>query len=134
MNPTEKKTTSSLKKIALWSAVPLLIIVIIVAIFTPVRPVSVSIATLNAEYDQSESAAKDKYEGKALTVIGVITDTGEDSAGRSFVILSNSVQSTMKKNQEAIVTTLKKGDIIKLSAVCTGKLGYILMRDGTVIR
>lgn len=85
-------------------------------------------------YDNNEVAAGQKYEGKRVSVAGVIESVGRDILDDPYVSLEAdgyfwNVQCMFPESAASRLATLSKGQSVTLAGTVSGKFMNVLMRD-----
>ena len=95
-------------------------------------------AQLCAEFDANEARAADSYEAETLRVTGTVTSTGEDAAGRAYVVLGSGegfegggVLCRFDNKEELI--PLDEGQKVTVEGKCEGCVIYVLLEHGSVL-
>jgi len=119
--------------------ISLLIVALIILYYYPsqhkVTALPVTVEQLLADYNASEENGDATYLNKRLEVSGTITEVSE-SNGAVLVLLKgeegNYVSCSPSKEQDWNALSLKSGDDIVVTGICTGMLMDVLLSDCTI--
>ena len=87
----------------------------------------VTAVELYSAYEANELAADQKYEDRVIQVTGIIDDIGEDIMGDAYITLVgdesgwHSVQCYFPHNERRSLSSLRKGQSVRVKGVCDGK-------------
>jgi ribosomal protein L40E len=153
--PIKKKSSGCLKFLASVSVgiIVLVIILIIVSVNTAKntttsnnisstssaettieeKPIPITASKLAKEYEENELLADKNYKGKLLEISGTIDDIGTDIMGTAYFTLRTdneyTVQCMVSKEGQTDLMDFKKGDGIKSTKICNGKMLLSIILD-----
>jgi len=93
----------------------------------PQQPLEVTAGDLRAAWEANKLAAESRYGGRLLDVTGVVGGIGRDNLGKAYMIITDGgpyavwgVQCMFDPRNEAPLTSLHKGQVVKVRGVCDG--------------
>ena len=96
---------------------------------------------LVADYVQNEVSADNFYQGKIVQIEGVVTSIKKDLMDRPYVTLDGgsasryrSVQAFFDQSKNAILGSLRKGQVIAVRCRVEGLSGNVQARDCAIYR
>lgn len=102
----------------------------------PSAEIAITITALQLlqDYEADEQAADNAYDGKLLTVTGIIHTISEDILGDPYITIGqgpalSSVQCTFKKDAADKLATLQKGQTVSVTGRCEGKMLNVFLKN-----
>ncbi len=107
----------------------------------PVDGLNVTAAELIRAYKANEVSADERYKDVPLAVSGTVDSIGKDILDNMYVTLKGdekyeftSVQCIFSDEHKSALSSLTKGDHVRVVGICKGKLGNILLRECSLRR
>ena len=84
------------------------------------------------QFDSNEIDADNRYKGKIVRVVGIVQNVGRDITGTPYVFLNGNVQALFDKGNEAALSRIASGTVVKITGRCDGKFVFVLLKDCSV--
>lgn len=147
LKKTSTKTSNSLKKVIIITAIGVLVIGITYAYYlfnkktqsiAGEKPHYIMTATaLVSEFELGEKEANSKFLGKIIEVSGVVTEKTKNSNGMYNLTIQGAdlagVGCEFEPAANKTVAAIKEGEIIKVKGICSGVLMDVILVNCSVI-
>ena len=103
--------------------------------------ISTDAESLFAAYEANEVSADQRYKDKWLDVSGTIDAIGKDVVDSMYVTLRSgdefqigNVQCMFDDKHQSQLASLRKGQKVTLSGLCSGKFGNVILRQCEIVK